>query len=307
MSSNKKLYEKNHNSMKDLSKGEGSFNRVSSEGFSWGPFVYGPSGAGLSIYAPAAAMAIILLEPIRNLRWRNGDGEEVTSSCVAGTVLIVPAQQGITITWPTSVEILKVFTQVDEVVEQHGLEAAFPVSNPPSRIINFSSKQCLQVGFLILERLREKTAKSDRYLESLYYVIVDLIARNAVIACSLKFSQPGLSSYACRQIENYLKENFRNTVTVPDMATLLGMSAGHFSLCFRESFGLAPHQYLMGLRLEKAEKWLLETDMPISEIAARLSFSSQSHLTTALKKHSHLTPGELRRRGNQPNFRKTKS
>jgi len=48
----------------------------------------------------------------------------------------------------------------------------------------------------------------------------------------------------------------------------------------------------------------METDLPISEIAARLSFSSQSHLNTALKKYRKLTPGEIRRRGNQQHFRK---
>ncbi|ERL99619.1 hypothetical protein Q644_09955, partial [Brucella intermedia 229E] len=85
-------------------------------------------------------------------------------------------------------------------------------------------------------------------------------------------------------------------VSVRDMADLVGISAGHFSTSFRNSFGQTPHQYLMGgLKLDEAERLLKKTSMSIRDIARHLSFSSQSHLTTALRKYRQLTPGELRR------------
>ncbi|MBC8719256.1 helix-turn-helix transcriptional regulator [Ochrobactrum sp. Marseille-Q0166] len=134
------------------------------------------------------------------------------------------------------------------------------------------------------------------FIKSLYNVISNLIVRGCFLSQESSVHNSGLSAYACRQIENHLKENFRNAMSVSDMADYLGMSSGHFASCFRESFGETPHQYLLNLRLDDAEKRLKETEMPISEIAALLNFSSQSHLTTALKKYRLLTPGEIRRR-----------
>jgi len=297
-------HKKNHSYSKTLTGyGEGD-KGSSTEEFSWGAFTYSLSPVGISVYAPEDVLAIILLEPVRNLRWNSGSGDDVTSSCSVGTVLIIPAHQGSVVTWPEPVEILKVVIRGGQVSESENQELAIRFGDTTDRIITFSSKQCLQVSQLILEKLQEGTTSGESYLESLYSVLLYLLARNAVVARGMSGSQPGLSSYACRQIENYLKANFCSPISVPEMAMMLNMSAGHFSTCFRESFGLMPHQYLMGLRLDEAEKCLMETDLPISEIAARLSFSSQSHLTTALKKYRKLTPGEIRRRGNQQHFRK---
>jgi AraC family transcriptional regulator len=50
----------------------------------------------------------------------------------------------------------------------------------------------------------------------------------------------------------------------------------------------------MTLRLDDAERCLKETDMSFYSIAQRLKFSSQSHLTSALRKYRQRTPGEIR-------------
>ncbi|MCL7999134.1 AraC family transcriptional regulator [Brucella sp. 21LCYQ03] len=304
MSSRDEILYRNHIVTNRSQDSEIGSKRLSVEGRSWGPFIHIRSPEGVSVFAPETSLAIILLESVRNLRWKNEDGEELASSCTAGTVLIIPAHKGTAIIWPESIEILKVVLQPDQDTLRDQPAITFPLSDPPGRIIDFSSKQCLQIVQLVLEQLREDTIPDDYYLKSLHYVLIYLLAKNAMIACSTSGAQPVLSSFACRQIESYLKENFRNEVSVPDMAALIGVSAGHFSICFRESFGLTPHQYLMGLRLNEALKYLVETDIPISEVAARLCFSSQSHLTTTLKKHCKITPGEARRRRNQSNFLK---
>lgn len=269
-----------------------------------GAFSCNLSDVGIDVFAPEDAMAIILLDPVRNLKWKIGGGDDITATCVAGSVFIIPPHHGLVITWPEHVEVLKI-----NISKSRAL--ARPIQDSESKIINlenivvFSSKQCLQVSKLILDNLRDDDYPEEMYSDALYSVIVHLIAKNAVVASGSSGVQRGLSSYACRQIENYLKENFRRQISVPDMAATLGISAGHFATCFRESFGLTPHQYLMGLRLDEAEKCLAETDTTISEIAVRLNFSSQSHLTTALRKYRQITPGEIRRRGSR--WRSTKT
>lgn len=273
------------------------------EEMSRGRFTHTRSPVGADVCIPENILALILLEPVRNLGLKPNQGEDVTSSFAAGTVLIIPAHQKTIITWPERCEILKVLICPNQDSGQNAQDIASRVDDMHSRIIVFSSKRCLQVSELILENLRIETTSAQNYLESLYSVLLYQIACNATVSRSMEASLSGLRSYACRQIEDYLKENFRMSVSVPEMALLLNMSAGHFSTCFRKSFGLTPYQYVLGLRLDEAEKWLIETDMPISEIAARLSFSSQSHFTTALKKYRNLTPGEVRRRGSKQYLR----
>lgn len=262
-----------------------------------GPFQYGLTESGISIHAPEKPMAIILLEAVRNLKWKSNHAEEAAVNCPAGTVFLIPPHQAVMITWPKPTEHISVKIGEAESVINCGENISFDIERTPENLVRFSSKQCLQICQIIWEYLRSPADDDANYINSLYAVLINMLLRSALVAQTGGGTQAGLSSYACRQIEIYLKENFRNPISVPEMAALLGISAGHFATCFRESFGQTPHQYLMKLKLNDAERCLRETDMPISEIAARLNFSSQSHLTTALRKYRHLTPGEIRRRG----------
>lgn len=270
----------------------------------FGPFRTGLSPAGLEVCMPEKALALILLEPVRQLRWSSSDGQDSCASCAAGTVFYIPANHSIAITWPESVQFLSVTIDEGFVVGGKADNTLSTQGEKPGNIVRFTSKQCLQMSQIITQQLQEGEMGESDYLWSLHSVLVNLVVKNAMYAQNVGGTQSGLSAYACGQIEAYLKENFRKPVSVPEMANMLGISAGHFATCFRESFGQTPHQYLTRLRLDEAERCLRETDMPISEIAARLSFSSQSHLTTALRKYRHLTPGEIRRRGRQQRLRR---
>lgn len=266
-------------------------------------FTYGMTEFSQHTYSSDQNCAVILLEPVRNLKWKPGCGEERVSSFTAGTAFVIPANQTLEIWWTEAAEYLQLTIPIAgnlvEIDKESGTDAVSTVAE----IVNFSSKQCLQVCQLVIEQLIEPAGGEQNYLASLYSVLVHLLQRNAMIVQSSMVTPAGLSSYAARQIEAYLNDKFREPVSVPDMASALGISAGHFATRFRESFGQTPHQYLMSLRLDEAERWLRETDMPISTIAARLSFSSQSHLTTALRKYRRLTPGEIRRRSSHLRYR----
>jgi AraC family transcriptional regulator len=73
------------------------------------------------------------------------------------------------------------------------------------------------------------------------------------------------------------------------------MSPQSFALCFKQSFNTTPAQYVMTERLKWA-RWLLDnTNTAISAIAAETGFSSQSHLTSALKRWTDQTPYALRK------------
>ncbi len=253
---------------------------------------YGVSEAGEKKYMFSEARAIILLEMVRGLKWRPPHAAEEIMNCPAGMAFIVPAETECALVWPKSAAhiVITLDDLASSASERDGQagQALMPVC--------FPNRQCLQLAQILWTELRVSSHIGEGYLNAFRKVLTGVLIRNAAIARASGRQQFGLSNYACRQIENYLKENFRNSVSVPDMAALVVISAGHFATCFRASFGLTPHQYLMRLRLDEVERCLRETDIALSEIAASVGFSSQSHMTTALRKYRHLTPGEVRRR-----------
>jgi len=53
---------------------------------------------------------------------------------------------------------------------------------------------------------------------------------------------------------------------------------------------MPPHRYLINLRLDFAEKLLVDGELAIAEIAYLAGFSDQSHLAATMKKYRGRTP-----------------
>ena len=83
-------------------------------------------------------------------------------------------------------------------------------------------------------------------------------------------------------------------IALRTVAQEIGMSYFHFSRSFKQSMGMTASNYIAERRIERAKKMLEETELPISEIALRSGFSSQSHFTTSFRRFAGATPKVFR-------------
>ena len=74
-----------------------------------------------------------------------------------------------------------------------------------------------------------------------------------------------------------------------------GITLRHWNRLFTEICGLPPHTYVRQCRLNLAKKLLSGSDMPIKEIAEKISFTGQSEFTRFFSKRTGMTPGKYRR------------
>jgi AraC family transcriptional regulator len=72
------------------------------------------------------------------------------------------------------------------------------------------------------------------------------------------------------------------------------MSSHYFSLLFKQSMGLTPHQYVIRTRVDRAKKLLLKGEMSIVDIAQTVGFANQSHLNLHFKCLVGLTPKQFK-------------
>jgi AraC-like DNA-binding protein len=77
-------------------------------------------------------------------------------------------------------------------------------------------------------------------------------------------------------------------------AAQLDMTVFRFSRSFKNSTGIAPHQYLIRERLQHVHRLICESKTPLSEIALVTGFSSQAHMTRLFKRQFGYTPGKTR-------------
>ncbi|SFR49057.1 transcriptional regulator, AraC family [Marinobacter daqiaonensis] len=97
-------------------------------------------------------------------------------------------------------------------------------------------------------------------------------------------------------LRRFVLEHLSQRITVEDLAGIACLSTSRFHEVFRETMATSPHQFLMNTRLDQACQLLRTTSLTVASISSRTGFSSQSALTTALRKHRGMTPSELRLR-----------
>lgn len=98
-----------------------------------------------------------------------------------------------------------------------------------------------------------------------------------------------------QRLDAHIHSNLARRITVAELAQVACLSPSHFHAQFKESVGLTPHQYLLKQRLDRAARLLRESDLSLVRVAGECGFSSQSALTTAMRRYLGLTPGALRK------------
>ena len=94
---------------------------------------------------------------------------------------------------------------------------------------------------------------------------------------------------------DYVSDNLSSDFTLDDMAE--SFSASKFYLChlFKEKTGTSLYRYRQELRLSKAKKLLLETELSLGDIAEQSGFCDQSYFTKLFKLLESITPAEYRK------------
>jgi AraC family transcriptional regulator len=103
--------------------------------------------------------------------------------------------------------------------------------------------------------------------------------------------RPGsLGRQTFARVREYIDAHMTSDISLNDLAAVAGMAADTFARRFKATTGRAPYAYVIEERIQRAELLLREPELPISAIAFRCGFSSQSHLTSTFRRLRGMTP-----------------
>jgi len=101
----------------------------------------------------------------------------------------------------------------------------------------------------------------------------------------------GLSRERLKRVREYIEAHLDNRMTLTDLAGVACLSSYHFSRAFKQAIGVGPQHYVMQRRLERPKSLMRRTNEPLAEIARRVGFAVQSHLTSIFRRETGVTPG----------------
>ena len=93
----------------------------------------------------------------------------------------------------------------------------------------------------------------------------------------------------------YINKHYAEDITARDCARELFMSYSYFSRSFKRMTGKSFTDYLIGVRINRAEKALLSGEKPITEIAVECGFNNTAYFSAVYKKLKGLSPTVARR------------
>lgn len=97
-----------------------------------------------------------------------------------------------------------------------------------------------------------------------------------------------------QRVFDHIDNHYNEPVSTESMAKLCGMSYSYFSRFFKKSMGRNFSEYVNSIRVSKAEHLLATTDLPITEVALEVGFSTSSYFIEQFKQVKSVTPKQFR-------------
>jgi AraC-like DNA-binding protein len=150
----------------------------------------------------------------------------------------------------------------------------------------------------LAEELREEAAGQELVVVALVeQALVQLLRRYANLRRSahLELSRAGLVDRRIRLAVELMHAHMHRDLALEEIASAAHLSPFHFARLFKKLTGATPHAYLASLRAARARALLAETDLPVTEVGARVGYMSSSHFARAFRQATGLSPRAYRK------------
>lgn len=133
-----------------------------------------------------------------------------------------------------------------------------------------------------------KSQNDISFCKSVMNCIIAKLARESGRGANKKIS-------ASQKASLYILENFRQRLTLDDVAAYVGLAPTYFSRVFSEEIGVSFKEYLNSLRLGHAQNLISFSDMTISEVCSESGFNDYANFIRRFKERYGVSPGRYRK------------
>jgi transcriptional regulator GlxA family with amidase domain len=154
-------------------------------------------------------------------------------------------------------------------------------------------------------------------LDMMLYIIAACNGRNLAAAISDQFNHQeirqqgaaqrmsaqvrfGIRNVKLAEIIKVMEQSIQNPVDLQVLARRVQLSTRQIERLFIEHLGKTPSAFYAGLRMSRARDLILQTDLPIAEVAQICGYMSPTRFGRIYRAHYGMTPSEVRKGGIAP-------
>jgi AraC family transcriptional regulator len=188
----------------------------------------------------------------------------------------------------------KLLAEVGEAMKDERAIHSYPTYGSISENhLGFHDSPLRQILLLLGEEAQSGGLSGSLYAEGLAQA---LAARLVTLSrASWNCSPPTFSRTTLRRLVERIQDDPLARYDLESLAAEVGYSKRQFLRAFRASTGFTPHQYIMHLRLKRAQQLMRKPSLTLLEIALKSGFASHAHLSRAFRQRFGVAPSEFRR------------
>jgi AraC family transcriptional regulator len=245
----------------------------------------------------AAGTHLVILHLDGPVTVRRGEGTlSVSRNIAAGGLFIHPAGRDLTVELGGALSTVHLYLTDDLVQDAAGVDRPVELVEE----LGGSDRLLEQLVLSMDETLRRWEPAARTYLDQLSSMVAaQLVRRHGAGGLTSgpvdQRAAGGLGDRQLAAVRAVMEERLAEPLSLTELASIAGLSVSQFSRQFKTRTGLAPHRFLLGLRVDQACRLLRSDRASIAEIAVRSGFSHQEHLTRVIRAQLDTTPGAIRR------------
>lgn len=148
----------------------------------------------------------------------------------------------------------------------------------------------LQISQWLLDEQHSGGVGGKLYVDSLLNLLTVHLLRSYTDQFREARLPQRLTQQQIQSAIDYMHAHLNQDISLDALAQTVNISSSHLRRLFKQATGMAPHQYLINLRVNRAKELLLTNSLSISEVAAEVGFADQSHLHRHFKRIFGITP-----------------
>ena len=124
----------------------------------------------------------------------------------------------------------------------------------------------------------------------------DLLVQQILYEAAVQVHQADCPAEALRiqKVVQLIRQDPCRAVSLDELCAAAHLKKSAFLEAFRRVTGASPGQYRMQLRLERARDLLLDTDLPVAQVAAACVFSDPFYFSRCFSRHFSVSPSRWR-------------
>ena len=177
------------------------------------------------------------------------------------------------------------------------LEAAYPGKADEVEVVDFFGRDeaLAHVCFGCAGMLAQRAPGESKRVAALAQLLAAYLVEKYTDAAPEKSDfRGGLPIWQLRKVEDHVREQLAEEISVEALAELVSLSPFHFSRVFKRATGMSPLQFITRERITRAQQLIRETPRTLIDIALDVGYTSPSHFAQVFRRVAGVTPTKFR-------------